>query len=67
MKERLFDANIKNERDLQLDMELEGTFPASDPLKVTRVPVARYRPHLKTRISGTRRNKHGKPREDVHE
>ena len=26
----------KRELDLQLDEELEGTFPASDPLKITR-------------------------------
>ena len=26
----------KRKLDLQLDMELEGTFPASDPLKITR-------------------------------
>jgi hypothetical protein len=26
----------KRELDLQLDQELEGTFPASDPLKITR-------------------------------
>lgn len=26
----------KRELDLELDRELEGTFPASDPLKITR-------------------------------
>ncbi|MGA7996195.1 MAG: hypothetical protein WCA28_14975 [Bradyrhizobium sp.] len=26
----------KRELDIQLDHELEGTFPASDPLKITR-------------------------------
>ena len=29
----------KRELDLQLDEELEGTFPASDPPKITRFPV----------------------------
>jgi hypothetical protein len=28
----------KRKLDLQLDEELEGTFPASDPLKITRFP-----------------------------
>jgi hypothetical protein len=28
----------KRKLDLQLDEELEGTFPASDPLKITRYP-----------------------------
>lgn len=26
----------KRQLDIQLDLELEGTFPASDPLKITR-------------------------------
>ena len=29
----------KRKLDLQLDEELEGTFPASDPLKITRYPA----------------------------
>jgi hypothetical protein len=29
----------KRDHDLQLDEELEGTFPASDPPKITRAPV----------------------------
>ena len=28
----------KRQLDIQLDQELEGTFPASDPLKITRFP-----------------------------
>ena len=28
----------KRKLDLQLDEELEGTFPANDPLKITRFP-----------------------------
>ena len=31
-----FGEREKRELDLQLDEELEGTFPASDPLKITR-------------------------------
>jgi len=67
MTGRLSDADTKNEQDLQLDMELEGTFPASDPLKVTRVPVVRHSLHSKTRVPGARRNRRGRPTEDIHE
>ena len=31
----------KRNLDLQLDRELEGTFPASDPLTITRFPYRR--------------------------
>ena len=67
MTGRLSDADTKNEQDLQLDMELEGTFPASDPLKVTRVPVARHSLYSKMRVPGARRNRGGRPTEDIHE
>jgi len=33
----------KRELDLQLDEELEGTFPASDPPKITRFSVKSHR------------------------
>jgi hypothetical protein len=36
-KERLKPRD-KRKLDIQLDQELEGTFPASDPLKITRFP-----------------------------
>ncbi len=42
MAKNLVDADAKKERDLQLDIELEGTFPGSDPLKITRFPVAAH-------------------------
>lgn len=34
-----FSQRQKRELDLQLDAELEGTFPASDPPKITRFSV----------------------------
>jgi hypothetical protein len=34
----------KRNLDLQLDRELEGTFPASDPLTITRFPHKRRSP-----------------------
>jgi chromatin remodeling complex protein RSC6 len=36
MAEETVKQRDKRELDLQLDRELEGTFPASDPLKITR-------------------------------
>lgn len=33
----------KTDLDLQLEKELEGTFPASDPLKITRFPIEGHR------------------------
>ena len=40
MTKPAFDSDLKKEWDLQLNTELEATFPASDPLKVTRFPVS---------------------------
>jgi hypothetical protein len=40
MPER-FDERDKRQLDMQLDRELEDTFPASDPLTVTRFPRRR--------------------------
>jgi hypothetical protein len=37
---RHHDERTNEELDLELDRELEDTFPASDPPKVTRVPRA---------------------------
>lgn len=39
MTRRLPRTHSKMELNLQLDQELEGTFPASDPLKITRFPT----------------------------
>lgn len=39
MTRRALDSHTREVCDLQLDAELQGTFPASDPLKVTRFPV----------------------------
>jgi hypothetical protein len=37
LKRKLADEELaKRELDMQLDQELEGTFPASDPLQITR-------------------------------
>ena len=77
MTRRLFDLDAMKECDLQLDMELEGTFPASDPLKITRFSVAMHNPRLKT-IRLTSPRSHGsrvrttaaaiaRPREDFSE
>jgi hypothetical protein len=46
----------KRELDRQLDEELEGTFPASDPLKITRFSA-------KSRSVADRRRKDGRPEE----
>lgn len=56
MTKPLFDPSLKKECDLQLDAELEGTFPASDPLKITRFPVAPHEPHVRTATPTLRRN-----------
>ena len=61
MTGRQLDADTRNERDLQLDMELEGTFPASDPLKVTRIPLRHIVPIQKQGIAPPA---HGRPREE---
>jgi len=53
MAKHLVDADAKKERDLQLDIELEGTFPASDPLKITRFPVAMHTSKT-TRLTSSR-------------
>ena len=42
------DPDLKKEWDLQLDAELEGTFPASDPLKIARFPVETHELHVGT-------------------
>lgn len=54
---RLRDPDFRRALDLQLDTELEETFPASDPLKVTRFAVAMDEPHpsrttLTSRLNG---------------
>ena len=46
----------KRELDRQLDEELEGTFPASDPLKITRFSA-------KSRSVADRRRKDGRDEE----
>ena len=56
MAKQLFDADAKKERDLQLDIELEGTFPASDPLKITRFPVAAHTSKA-TRLASSRNDR----------
>jgi uncharacterized protein YeaO (DUF488 family) len=42
MTKSLLKQDDKTELDLQLEKELEGTFPASDPLKITRFPLERH-------------------------
>ncbi len=48
MTRRLLDPDARRALDLQLDTELQETFPASDPLKVTRfaVPVSEPRSRM---------------------
>lgn len=41
MAKETLDQQDKRNLDLQLDRELEGTFPASDPLTITRFPYRR--------------------------
>ncbi|HKO72897.1 MAG TPA: hypothetical protein VJV58_18370 [Bradyrhizobium sp.] len=41
MAKETLDQQDKKNLDLQLDRELEGTFPASDPLTITRFPYRR--------------------------
>jgi hypothetical protein len=57
IKRKVADEELaKRELDEQLDRELEGTFPASDPLKITRqrpVPRDRTRPVPKPRRIGS--------------
>ncbi len=65
MTKPLFDPGAKKEQDLQLDIELEGTFPASDPLKITRFPVAVHKPPSRTALRRDRpraRAAHGRSR-----
>ncbi|MGX4805468.1 DUF488 domain-containing protein [Bradyrhizobium guangdongense] len=57
MTRRLRDPDARRALDLQLDTELEETFPASDPLKVTRFAAAMNGPHpsrtmLTSRLNG---------------
>lgn len=46
----------KRKLDLQLDMELEGTFPASDPLKITRFLSTILDPGESSRKKDTQRS-----------
>ena len=41
MAKETLELQDKKNLDLQLDRELEGTFPASDPLTITRYPYRR--------------------------
>lgn len=57
MTRRLRDPDARRALDLQLDTELEDTFPASDPLKITRFAIAMYEPlprrtKLTSRLNG---------------
>lgn len=45
MTRRLRDPDARKALDLQLDIELRETFPASDPLKITRFAIPVYEPH----------------------
>lgn len=51
MTNESLDERDKRETDLQLTKELEGTFPASDPLTITRFP--RRRRSAETEPSGS--------------
>ncbi len=57
MAKQLFDEDAKKERDIQLDVELKGTFPASDPLKITRFPVAAAKKTTRLTSSRTDRSR----------
>ena len=46
----------KRKLDLQLDRELESTFPASDPLKITRFSSTILFPEEPSRKKDTRRS-----------
>jgi hypothetical protein len=46
----------KRKLDLQLDRELEGTFPASDPLKITRFSSTILPPEESSRKKSGRRS-----------
>lgn len=50
MTRRSLNPDAREVWDLQLDMELQETFPASDPLKITRFPVPRHDPHSRTEV-----------------
>ena len=56
MTKPAFDSDLKKEWDLQLNTELEATFPASDPLKVTRFPVSPDELHVGKEAGGSRRD-----------
>jgi hypothetical protein len=43
---------VKRELDEELDRQLEQTFPASDPPKITRVPVKQTMPKSDTNDEG---------------
>ena len=51
----------KRELDLQLDRELESTFPASDPLKITRFSSTILPPQESPRKKGVRQSNVRKP------
>ena len=51
-KETLKQQN-RRKLDLQLDKELEGTFPASDPLKITRYASETPAPATRSRSTDT--------------
>lgn len=46
MNDKHKDEQLKRELDLQLDRELEATFPASDALKITRNAPAVPKPRI---------------------
>jgi uncharacterized protein YeaO (DUF488 family) len=47
MTRRLLGPDARRALDLQLDAELQETFPASDPLKITRFAVPMHEPQLR--------------------
>jgi hypothetical protein len=60
-----FDERDKRELDMQLDRELEDTFPASDPLTITRFPRRRRsvdRPPIRSDTDGAPSGNPGKVR-----
>jgi len=60
-----FDERDKRELDMQLDRELEDTFPASDPLTITRFPRRRRsvdRPLIRSDTDGAPSGNPGKVR-----
>lgn len=51
MTRRLLDPKAKKVLDVQLDTELQETFPASDPLKITRFAGPLYEANARTEMS----------------